>query len=80
MSNCNEQLIDERMKDVNAAITLPEKWPEIIQVLSGIRTHDLCVTGATTEYGKTQTILFSAFSPETEETNELARNLICFDL
>ena len=36
----------ERMKDANAAITLPEKWPEKIQALNGIRTNNLCVTGA----------------------------------
>ena len=32
--------------NVNAAMTLLEKWPEKIQALNGIRTHDLCVTGA----------------------------------
>ena len=34
------------MKDVNAAMTLLEKRPEKTQALNGIRTHDLCVTGA----------------------------------
>ena len=34
------------MKDANAAITLLEKLPEKIQASNGIRTHDLCVTGA----------------------------------
>ena len=34
------------MKDANAALTLLEKLPEKIQALNGIRTQDLCVTGA----------------------------------
>ena len=37
------------MKDANAAMrdmTLLEKWPEKIQALNGIRTHDFCVTDA----------------------------------
>ena len=32
------------MKDSNAL--LQRKWPEKIQAFNGIRTHDLCVTGA----------------------------------
>ena len=41
-----QQLNNERIKDANAAITLLEKWPEKIQALNWIGTHDLCVTGA----------------------------------
>ena len=32
------------------------------------------------EYGKTQTLFLSASSPETEETNKLAKNKIRFEL
>ena len=34
------------MEDANAAIALLEKLPGKIQALNGIRTHDLCITGA----------------------------------
>ena len=34
------------MEDANAAMTLLEKLPEKSRALNGIRTHDLCVTGA----------------------------------
>ena len=36
----------EKMKNANAVVTLLEKWPENIQAVSGIQTHDLCVAGA----------------------------------
>ena len=36
----------EIMKDANAAMTLLEKWPEKIQALNRIQTHDLCITRA----------------------------------
>ena len=39
-------LSNEKMKDANAAMTPLEKFPEKIQALNGIRTHDLCVTAA----------------------------------
>lgn len=29
------------MKDANAVVTLPGKWTEKIQVLNGIRTHEI---------------------------------------
>ena len=35
------QFNNEIMKDANAAMTLMEKWPEKIQALNGIRTHNL---------------------------------------
>ena len=38
------QVSDESAKDANAAITLLEKWPEKIQALNWIRTHNRCVT------------------------------------
>ena len=34
------------MEDANVAMTLLEKLPEKSRALNGIRTHDLCVTGA----------------------------------
>lgn len=37
----NGNRCDERMKDANAVVTLPEKWTEKIQVLNGIRTHEI---------------------------------------
>ena len=41
-----QQFNYEIMKDAIAAIRLLETGPEKIQALNGIRTHDLCVTGA----------------------------------
>ena len=53
-------------KEVDAAMTLLEKWPEKIQAMNGIQTHNLCITSAALyqlSYQSHMRAVVSGFSP-----------------